>query len=232
MNLPEGLEYIDAEVFYNTGISEIAVPESVRKIEYGAFASNKHLVKVRLPKNLRRINTQLFYESPIAEIVWPEHAELIDEDAFNGSQFEDLLLPEGVQTIGCSAFANNGRLRSVEFPATLRTVYENLFQDCPRLTRLVCRASVPPVLDTMNSGWCPQVTLYVPRGSVDAYRSAPVWQCCKEIVEVDATAIAPLCSMQESDVRLYDLRGQVLKGKPSKGIYLKNGRKNFADSPR
>lgn len=225
VNLPEELEYIDAEVFYNTGIGEIVVPESVRKIGYGAFACSKHLVKGTLPKSLRTIPTQLFYETPINAVVWPDHVEEIDEDAFCGSQFEELQLPDGLQKIGAYAFGNNEHLRSVEFPTSLLMVSEAVFQDCPKLTRLVCKASTPPVLDSSNSDWCSQVTLYVPQESVDAYRSASVWKDCKEIVEIGVTAIDPVYRLWGSDTRVYDLHGHILKGKPSRGIHVKHGRK-------
>lgn len=225
VNLSEGVEYIDAEVFYNTGICEVVIPESVRKLDYGAFACSKHLVKVVLPKNLRTIPAQLFYEAPIIAVRWPDYIEKICEDAFCGSWFKELQLPDGLQEIGTHAFGNSEQLQAVEFPASIQKIGELAFSDCPKLKRIVCKASIPPTLDLLNSDWISQITLYVPQGLVDAYRSASGWKDCKEIVEIEVVAIDNVYYPMENDTRIYNLHGHVLKDRYSKGIYIKNGQK-------
>lgn len=59
--LPNTLKTIKCWTFYDCGIEEIKIPDSVETIESGAFQSCHNLQKVILPKNLKNINYFPYY---------------------------------------------------------------------------------------------------------------------------------------------------------------------------
>ena len=76
-------------------------------------------------------------------------------------------------------------------PSTLEYIGEKAFHECPNLATLVCAAVVPPtyvVGEDGNDSFMGQYghphVLYVPQGSEEAYRNAPVWKNIPEIVGV------------------------------------------------
>lgn len=53
--------------------------------------------------------------------------------AFNGSQYEEIKVPDSVTYIGSSAFADNYKLKKVQLPKNLTAVESNLFNRCEAL---------------------------------------------------------------------------------------------------
>ena len=99
-------------------------------------------------------------------------------------------IPEGVTEIGQWAFRNCS-FTSLILPSTLTKIQSFAFYDCNKLTSLTCLATTPPpglwgeAFATMNLS----VPIYVPSGSLDAYKSKGQW---------NAFTILPICS-SESD---------------------------------
>lgn len=69
-------------------------------------------------------------------------------------------------------------------------------------------------------------TLYVPVGSVDAYKSADVWKDSGNIKEIDATSVQNVSSEGNAADATYNLRGQKVDGN-YRGVVIKNGSKRI-----
>jgi hypothetical protein len=89
------------------------------------------------------------------------------------------------------------------------------------------RSGGSSVFDGIDKDNC---VLYVPDGSVDAYKAADVWKEFKIIKPISSTGISGLV-IDGIPFDVYDLQGRkvrqnvtTLKGLPS-GIYIVNGRK-------
>ena len=69
------------------------------------------------------------------------------------------------------------------------------------------------------------ITLHVPASSINTYRTSEPWRSFKEIVEIDMTDIItpPIKNNSGKDI-YYNLNGQ-RESNPSKGIYIRNGKK-------
>ena len=94
--------------------------------------------------------------------------------------------------IAKGAFWGMSYMTAVWLPETLEEIEESAFYDCPAIEFIVCRSKVPPLLGknfgVVNGGpWHlpiqQRVVLVVPKGSLDAYRSAPGWSEFKHMVE-------------------------------------------------
>ena len=91
------------------------------------------------------------------------------------------------------AFASHGHLISLTLPAGLTNVAPGAFRGCHELRLLEMRGAVPPAFGSIDDGACEpdavfdlrqfdRITLVVPPGSEQAYRSAPGWSRFRSIV--------------------------------------------------
>lgn len=77
----------------------------------------------------------------------------------------EVVLPEGLTTIGKSAFLNHSNLRIVSIPSTLTTIGVSAFSGCSKLKEMkVLATTTPPTLATQVFGGC---TLYPIEGYLD-----------------------------------------------------------------
>lgn len=83
-----------------------------------------------------------------------------------------IYLPEGLTYMGSQALAGCSNLYKVVFPSTLTSMGSNVLSGTD-VTRLECRAVVPPALGGALKDY--GFNIYVPIGSGEAYKAAPYW---------------------------------------------------------
>lgn len=109
------------------------------------------------------------------------------------------------------------------------------------LQHIYCYAENPPQLSNFFSayssspfydeyiGYYKDITLHVPQAYIENYKSARPWNAIANIVpldkDVDGIGV-PNCVPLLPDSAVYDLQGRRLNGKPTKGIYIQNGKKH------
>lgn len=76
----------------------------------------------------------------------------------------EVVLPEGLTTIGESAFLNHSNLRTVSLPSTLETIGGYAFSGCSKLKEMKVLATTPPTLSKQDFYGC---TLYPIEGYLD-----------------------------------------------------------------
>ena len=97
-------------------------------------------------------------------------------------------MPNTIKTVNESAFIHANEIKSVYFPGSIEKVHWYAFYNNPKLTTIFCLSTVPP--DFGEQGFDGRdsdgrMTLYVPSGTVDAYRSAPYLQHFMNIIPID-----------------------------------------------
>jgi hypothetical protein len=139
----------------------------------------------------------------------PSTVKNIRENAFvNCAGITSVNIPPLVTDIGPSAFIGCSGLTSITIPASITTIDYDAFKGCSGLTSIYANAITPIALDSapnykkyflgggyfsegvfrnVNKSTC---TLYVPAGSVDAYKSSPQWLDFFNIVADVPTNIA------------------------------------------
>lgn len=70
-----------------------------------------------------------------------------------------------------------------------------------------------------------EARLYVPTGTKSKYETARVWKDFSQIIEEEAVGINGIFMDENPSAPVYDLNGRRLKGVPTKGIYIQNGKK-------
>jgi len=84
-----------------------------------------------------------------------------------------------VASIGAFSFSGCTGLTSVTFPESVTFIGEWAFEDCYGLTSVTVLNPTPPELydtDSFPDEIVDNGCLYVPSGSIDAYRSAECWE--------------------------------------------------------
>lgn len=163
--------------FAPSNLSSYTIPSGVTGIGYLAFGSCSSLTSIILPESLTAIGNYAFSKcNNISSIVIPEGVKTIGEDAFEEcANMISIVLPTTLTGISSAAFAGCSELKSVTLPESLTDLGLSAFFNCTSLTNVVVSAVSPPqgganmFYGTNNS------PIYVPQGSVEAYKAAEYW---------------------------------------------------------
>lgn len=149
---------IQMYAFQLTQITDITIPDSIKKIGNYAFSMNKELKSVTIPASVEKIGIRAFEQCPklgtvklpdkvtevgakvFSETPWLEaqrnsdslvivNGMLIDAEGAKG----DIVVPSDVKYISASAFQRNSELTSVVVPAGVTKLNDNTFALCDNL---------------------------------------------------------------------------------------------------
>lgn len=90
---------------------------------------------------------------------------------------EKMFVSNGITKIGSSAFRGCTSLTSVEIPNSVTSIGSAAFYGCSRLKSVKVWANIPPSLGDNAFVYTPSgLRIYVPSGSVNAYKAATNWK--------------------------------------------------------
>ena len=149
--IKEGTTYIGYGVFINCGgLTSVSIPESVTYVDQLAFENCSGLTAVHI-KDLAAwcgIEFQWGYTQKSSNpLCYAHHLYL------NGEVVTDLVIPEGVTSIGSYAFDGCTDLTSVTIPNGVTNIGTYAFRECSNLTSV----TIPPSMATMGEMafiWC------------------------------------------------------------------------------
>ena len=143
-----------------------------------------------IPSSVISIGEKAFYLSSISSIEIPSSVTTIDDGAFAGClKLSSIHLPKGIKTIGKQAFSECGRLKTINIPASVTTIGDYAFDWCYSLSSVIVEWTKPITISENTFSNRANATLYVPYGSMEAYKGADYWKEFKEIVELSANNI-------------------------------------------
>ena len=126
----------------------------------------------------------------LASIDIPNSVTTIGYSAFSGcTGLSAIEIPDSVTSIGTYAFSKCTGLTTIKFPNTVTEIGDGALYGCNSLTSIYMQGTTPPVL-IGNSSYpeivaytqYENITLYVPRTALDAYKNADGWKNLKNIV--------------------------------------------------
>lgn len=111
IEIPDNIKKLGKYIFIQTTLEEAVLPDCISTIPEGMFYECQNLKKINVPKNLKTIEKKAFTDTKInvQEILNKETLENIGEKAFLGVKWQELVIPEYIQTIKKAAFAGNGK---------------------------------------------------------------------------------------------------------------------------
>lgn len=203
--------------------------------------SSSPLEKVTVGRNLDYYSTAAYGYSPFCGDTLLRTVVVTDVPTeMRANMFRDCkyllnaTVGDGVRTISANAFSGCASLDSVYLGKGLTALKEDVFTGCTAMRKLYSAASVPPAcsaraLTDINKQAC---TLYVPTGSVDAYKAAFMWKDFYNIVGTNISVGSVLGTdngryvvYNLNGVRVLDTTDAELVNRLPAGLYIVNGRK-------
>lgn len=110
----------------------------------------------------------------IKNVILPEGMTSVGDNAFAGCEaLIAVAIPTSVTNIGNAAFQNCTALSAVLIPEGVQTIEDNAFKGCSTLTSVYAQAQTPPVLG--NTVFNSKPVCYVPTGGVLATYQVSTW---------------------------------------------------------
>lgn len=143
-----------------TGITSIVIPDSVISIGVSAFSGCTSLSEITVSqdnKNYSSVDGVLFNKDGSELIVYPkgngrsaytvpDGVTSIGDSAFSGcTSLTEIVIPDSVTSIGVFAFSGCTSLSKVDLPKTLTTIEAGTFCDCTSLKEIVIPDSVTEI---------------------------------------------------------------------------------------
>lgn len=166
---------IAEKTFYKCGSLTTALIPSVTTIGSQAFYSCSLLTSIDL-SNVTSIGYSAFSGcTSLASVSIPNVTEVLASTFANCSSLASVYTPS-VTAISNYAFQGCKSLTSVDMPSSVNNIGDDAFYNCTSLASVICRATTPPNIGTDIFKYCSSnLVIYVPAGSVEAYKTATNW---------------------------------------------------------
>lgn len=155
VTIPSSVTNIGTWAFVEcAGLTSVSIPPSVTSIGLGAFKDCSSLTSVTIPSSVGRIVEDAFCGTPFYANM-PDGMVILGGGIlykYKGKCPNSVTIPEGVKSIGFSAFRNNRALVSVALPSSVTKIENDAFSGCSGLTSLKTPASVINIDSSAFSG--------------------------------------------------------------------------------
>ncbi len=198
------------------GLTSVNIPERVTSIGILAFDGCSGLTSVNIPNSVTEIGEAAFQNcSSLTSVNIPNSVTKIDDNVFYYCiGLTSVNIPNSVTEICNQAFSGCSGLTSVTIPNSVTEIGNWAFRNCTNLQSIYCLGETPAKLGENCFGYYAtiyeQAVLYVPYGSIDAYKNATDgWGRFNDIREFEPTKVEGTLDSGDSNIeKIYDLSGR------------------------
>lgn len=135
--LSSGVMGVGIWAFGYCGLTRLSLPDSLINIKEHAFSYCQKLTSVRIPDSITSIAPYTFQGCyQLGGVTIGKKVTAIWQWAFADSGLRSVTIPDGVKTVGSSAFYGCGYLASATIPASVTVIGSNAFTFCGDLKNI------------------------------------------------------------------------------------------------
>jgi len=183
-------------------ISEFVFPESMVTVPNDAFRGCGKLKKVTIHDQMKEIGEYAFYGTGLTSVELPASIESIQKKAFAYClDIQEFTITSGVKYIAQDVFRGCENLRqlTIERDVDLRSMEKPI--NAPNLRAIVSKITDPQDINpNLFTNYYRNAILYVPVGTIDAYRQCEGWKEFLTIKEGDP--ITGIANYSSQNVRI------------------------------
>ena len=212
LSIPNTVRNIGIDAFSDCRFTgPLVIPNSVETIGFRAFMNCDRFTSLTLSESLTVIESLTFLQCYgfRGDLKIPESVRYVTPEAFENCRFDGTLylspqmvyidggfencymfkavdIPEGVSNILHSAFDFLQYATELTLPSTITFIGDDAFCRLFFLEQMTVKAIDPPYLEEgafLNTNR--DIPVYIPMGTIEAYRSAPYWSEFTNFIEVD-----------------------------------------------
>ncbi len=172
-----------------SALKTISLPASATEVQPGFVSYTTALTSIEVdPANTKYAseNGVLFSKDKTVLIAYPANKSAgsytipstvtnIEQYAFNTTTLTSITIPSSVTTITGYTFTNSNNLTTITIPSSVTSIGSAAFWACTKLKNIVVQAETPPTLGLSSFYDNGVVSIAVPAGSVNAYKTATNW---------------------------------------------------------
>ena len=185
ITIPDSVAEIDDNAFL--GCTSLPVENNIRYADTFAIdVTNNGLTSYTLKEGTRFIGFMAFYDCTyLTSITIPSTVTSIGSLAFwKCTSLKRITIPDSVTEIKSSAFEECTSLTSITIPESVTSIGHYAFINCKSLKSVICKPTIPPAGGACMFSYPNDskilipigCTIYVPRESVNRYKSAKYWK--------------------------------------------------------
>ena len=178
--VPEGVKKIGYAGFFNcTELDQVVLPEGLEELENGSFMQCESLTSINIPSTVKTIGPWAFDHClSLEEFVSGENVELINSAAFQGcANLKKFVAGDNLKTLGEGCFMGCFLLEYAYLGKSIETIGDSTFETCTELTELfVPTEKVPEVdVDTFCEENFKYTSLYLLDDSMQLFADDDIW---------------------------------------------------------
>jgi len=179
---------VNNKIFY-TSTGSVITPYSTTAfgstIVLNTLDSSKNMYVIEFNGDVTTCGSNAFRNRVgLVNIILPNTVTTIGDRAFYYcSSLSSINTGDNITSIGASAFSTCS-LTNISFGPNLKSIGQYAFYGCDSLSKIYCKAETPPTgAYGMLEGIAETAKIYVPKNSVDAYKSAKYWSDYADFIE-------------------------------------------------
>ncbi len=232
ITIPNSVTSIGNSAFIRcSSLTSVNIGNSVTSIGSNAFNSCEGLTSITIPNSVTSVGVRAFESCyGLTSVTIGNSVTTIGESAFNSCEgLTSITIPNSVTSIGVRAFAGCRSLTSITIPNSVTSVEWGAFSYCSNLTSVISKIENPFKISGKNSDYRTfdldifnNITLYVPKGTIEKYKSTEGWKDFLFIEEIGGGGGDTPEEKQCAKPTIYYEQGKLTFGCETEGVQFKS----------